>query len=313
MNIIKAPKLNKGDLIGFISPSSPVDNPEKINRALQYFEKMGYRVKLSKNLNKSNGYLAGTDEERVEDIHSMFRDKEVKAVLSIRGGYGASRLLDKLNYNLIKKNPKIFCGYSDVTVLQNAIFRKTGLITFAGPMAVVDFCNEAESYTEESFWQMLTQNKVPEMKLPEGEKLYSLYKGKAAGRIIGGNLSLFVTLLGTKYIPDPIGSLLFLEEVSESPYRIDRMFSHLYNSGYLHAISGIVFGSFSDCVEKEVDKKTLNLGEVFEHYFTLRINKPAIYNYSHGHLTMNATLPIGVNAAIDADNCSIKLLESPLA
>lgn len=312
MKIIKAPKLNKGDVVGFISPSSPVDNPEKINRAVQYFEQMGYRVELSMNLNKSNGYLAGTDEERLDDIHSMFQDKNIKAIISVRGGYGSSRLLEKIDYNLIKRNPKIFCGYSDITVLQNAIFRKTGLITFAGPMAVVDFCTEAESYTEENFWNMITQNIIPEIKLPEGEKLYSLYKGIASGRIIGGNLSLFVTLLGTKYLPDPKGSILFLEEVSESPYRIDRMFSHLYNSGYLHNISGIVFGSFTDCVEKEIDKKTLTLGEVIEHYFTFRLNKPAIYNYSHGHLIKNATLPIGVNAEIDADNCTLKILESPL-
>lgn len=312
MKIIKAPKLNKGDVIGFISPSSPVDNPEKINRSIQYFEKMGYRVELSKNLNKSNGYLAGTDQERLDDLHSMFLNKNVKAIITVRGGYGASRLLNKIDYNLIKKNPKIFCGYSDITVLQNAIFRKTGLITFAGPMAVVDFCTEAESYTEENFWSMLTEDRIPDIKLPEGEKLYSLCKGKASGKIIGGNLSLFVTLLGTKYLPEPKGSLLFLEEVSESPYRIDRMFSHLYNSGYLHEVSGVVFGSFTDCIEKELDKKSLNLGEVIEHYFTILLNKPAIYNYSHGHLIKNATLPIGINGEIDGDNCTLKILESPL-
>lgn len=311
-NIIKAKKLNKGDVIGFISPSSPVENPDKINRAVNYFEKCGYRVELSENLNKQCGYLAGTDEERIDDIHEMFRNKNIKAIMAVRGGYGASRLLRKLDYSLIKRNPKIFCGYSDITVLQNAIYNKTGLITFAGPMPAVDFWSEADSYTEEVFWDMLTEVRVPSVKLPEGERLYSLTKGKTQGRIIGGNLSLFDSLPGTKFIPSPEGNILFLEEVSESPYRIDRMLAHLLNSNYLEKISGILLGGFTDCIEHDLDKKSLNLGEVIQNFFHKETDKPAVYNFSHGHLVKNATLPIGIMVEIDADAVTVNYLESPL-
>jgi len=312
MKILKPAKLVKGDVIGFISPSSPVDDYERINRAVSYFERMGYRVELAPNLNKSSGYLAGTDEERRDDIHSMFSNKNVKAILCVRGGYGASRLLNKIDYNLIKKNPKIFCGYSDITILQNAIFKKTGLITFAGPMPAVDFYSETESYTEASFWNTLTSTEKLSVALPDDQKLYPLFKGSASGNIIGGNLCLFVTLLGTDYLPKPEESILFLEEVSESPYRIDRMFSHLLNTGYLSKLKGIVLGGFTDCIEKDLEKKSLNLGEIIDNYFCKELNIPAIYNYPHGHLAKNATLPIGIQAKIDADKCKISFLESPV-
>lgn len=311
-NVIKAKKLSKGDVIGFISPASPVENPDKINRAVSYFEKCGYRVELSANLNKQCGFLAGTDEERTDDIHSMFRNKNIKAIMCVRGGYGAPRLLKKLDYSLIKRNPKIFCGYSDITSLQNAIFAKTRLVTFASPMPAVDFCAEADSYTEEVFWDMITEAKIPVVRMPDGEKLYSLTKGKAKGRITGGNLATFVTLPGTKYIPSPDRSILFLEEISESPYRIDRMLAHLMNTGYLDKIEGLILGGFTDCVEHDLDKKTLNLGEVIQNYFTKEINKPAVYNFSHGHITKNATIPLGIMTEVDADSALFKYLESPL-
>jgi len=139
MEIIKPEKLKRSDVIGIISPSSPVSDKVKLDSGVSYFEKKGYRVKVGINAMKERGYLAGTDEERVQDIHNMFLDNEVKLIICLRGGYGASRLLDKIDYSIVKNNPKIFCGYSDITVLQNAFFMKTGLITFAGPMAGVDF------------------------------------------------------------------------------------------------------------------------------------------------------------------------------
>ena len=134
MEIIKPEKIKRGDVIGIISPSSPVSDKYKLDAGVSYFEKMGYRVKVGINAMKERGYLAGTDDERLEDIHRMFLDKEVKLIICLRGGYGASRLLDSIDYDIIRKHPKIFCGYSDVTVLQNAFFCKTGLVTLAGPM-----------------------------------------------------------------------------------------------------------------------------------------------------------------------------------
>src|ERR1039457_1715389 len=158
MEIIKPKKLNKRDVIGIISPSSPVSDKSKLDAGVGYFERMGYGVKVGKNVMKERGYLAGTDEERVEDIHNMFLDEDVKLVICLRGGYGASRLLDRIDYDIIKNHPKIFCGYSDITVLQNAFFKKTGLVTFAGPMAGVDFYKDISEFTAANFWNTVTSS-----------------------------------------------------------------------------------------------------------------------------------------------------------
>lgn len=312
MDIIKPEKLKRGDVIGIISPSSPVSHREKLDLAVGYFEKRGYRVKVGIHAMKKRGYLAGTDEERVNDIHAMFQDREVKLIICLRGGYGASRLLDRIDYKIIKNNPKIFCGYSDVTVLQNAFFCKTGFVTFAGPMAGVDFYKDVSHFTEENFWKTITSGAIIKIKNPNGEKLNSLRSGIAEGRLIGGNLALFTSLIGTKYLPDPGGKILFLEEVGEVPYRIDRMLNQLRLSGYLEKVKGVVLGSFADCEETNQERKSLKLGEVLDDYFVKDFDGPVIYNLKHGHLIDSLTIPIGVNVRIDGGNCSMEFLERHL-
>ena len=312
MDIIKPEKLKQGDVIGIISPSSPVSDKAKLDASMSYFEKMGYRVKVGLNALKERGYLAGSDEERLEDVHNMFLDKEVKLIICLRGGYGASRLLDKIDYNIIKNNPKIFCGYSDITALQNAFFYKTGLITFAGPMAGVDFYKDISLFTEENFWNTLTSDEPLKINYPEGERLNSYRSGIAEGRLIGGNLSLFSSLIGTKYLPEPEGKILLLEEVGEAPYRIDRMLNQLRLSGYLGKIKGVILGSFEDCIETDPQRKSLNLYEVMEDYFIKDFHAPVVYNLNHGHINNNLTIPIGVNVRINGSKCSIEFLESHL-
>jgi muramoyltetrapeptide carboxypeptidase len=312
MDIIKPEKLKRGDVIGIISPSSPVSDKAKLDASMSYFEKMGYRVKVGLNALKERGYLAGSDEERLEDVHNMFLDKEVKLIICLRGGYGASRLLDKIDYNIIKNNPKIFCGYSDITALQNAFFYKTGLITFAGPMAGVDFYKDISLFTEENFWNTLTSDEPLKINYPEGERLNSYRSGIAEGRLIGGNLSLFSSLIGTKYLPEPEGKILLLEEVGEAPYRIDRMLNQLRLSGYLGKIKGVILGSFEDCIEIDPQRKSLNLYELMEDYFIKDFHAPVVYNLNHGHINNNLTIPIGVNVRINGSKCSIEFLESHL-
>ena len=312
MEIIKPEKLKSGDVIGIISPSSPVSYTSKLDAGVSYFEKMGYRVKVGLNAMKERGYLAGTDGERVEDIHNMFLNSEVKLIICLRGGYGASRLLDKIDYNIIKNHPKIFCGYSDITVLQNAFFYKTGLVTFAGPMAGVDFYKDISHFTEENFWNSVTSCEPININYPDGERLSSYKSGIAEGRLIGGNLSLFSSLIGTEYLPEPEGKILFLEEVGEVPYRIDRMLNQLRLSGFLGKIKGVILGSFTDCIETDPQRKSLNLTEVLEDYFIKDFHAPVIYNLNHGHLNNNLTIPIGVNVRINGTNCSIDFLESHL-
>jgi muramoyltetrapeptide carboxypeptidase len=312
MDIIKPEKLKQGDVIGIISPSSPVSDKIKLDEGAAYIEKMGYRVKVGKNVMRERGYLAGTDKERVEDIHNLFLDNDVKLIICLRGGYGASRLLDKIDYSIIKNHPKIFCGYSDITVLQNAFFYKTGLATFAGPMAGVDFCKDISEYTAANFWNTVTSNEPVKINYPYGEGLKSFRSGIADGRLIGGNLSLFTSLIGTEYLPEPENKILLLEEVGEAPYRIDRMLNQLRLSGYLEKINGVILASFTDCIETDPEKKSLTLKEVMEDYFINEFNVPVVYNLNHGHINNNLTIPIGIKVRINGNNCSIDFLEGHL-
>jgi len=310
MSAQKPQRLRKGDAIGIISPASSPDDLGRINKGVTYFEKLGYQVEVGKNVGKYSGYLAGTDEERVEDLHAMFADKKIKGIVCVRGGYGSPRLLDKINYRLIKKNPKIFVGYSDVTALQLAFFRRANLVTFGGPMLAVDFHSEVNPYTEENFWRTVTSTKkIGKVRLPENETLLPLTGGKAEGEIIGGNLSLVLALLGTPYFPKMKNKILFIEDVDEAPYRIDRMLNQLAIAGILGKISGVLLGEFTECEEKDQEKKSLKLEEVLQNYLG-DLNIPVIKNFPHGHRKANLTIPFGISTKINAEKGYVEFLES---
>lgn len=314
MRTLKPKKLQKGDVIGIISPASSPDDLTKIEKGVKYLEKLGYRVEVGKNVGKERGYLAGEDSERLEDFHSMFRNKFVKAIISVRGGYGSARLIDKINYKLIKQNPKIFVGYSDITALQNAIFSQTGLITFAGPMLAVDFWQEeVNSFTEEHFWKMITSNKkVGKLCNPSDEKFFILSKGSAKGRILGGNLAVLTTLLGTKYFPKMKGEILLVEDIGEPPYRVDRFFNHLRLANVLNSVSGVILGRFVDCYENDPTKKSLTLNQVIIDFLE-NIRKPVIYNFKHGHISENITVPFGLKCNLNASRGIVEILENAVS
>jgi len=310
MNLQKPKKLSNGDTIGIISPASSPDDLSRINKGATYFEKLGYHVEVGKNVGKYSGYLAGSDEERIEDLHCMFANKKVRAIICVRGGYGSPRLLDKIDYQLIKKNPKIFVGYSDITALQLAFLRRANLITFGGPMVAVDFHGEINQYTEENFWRTITSTKKNgKITLPENEMFQALTSGKAEGEITGGNLSLVLALLGTKYLPKMKDKILFLEDIDEAPYKVDRMLNQLSISGMIKKISGLILGEFTDCEEKEVDKKTLTLEEVLQKYLG-ELNIPVIKNFPHGHRKANYTIPYGIKTKMNADKGYVEFIES---
>lgn len=309
MRYTKPKRLHNGDLIGIISPASTPDDLTRVNSGVQYLEKIGYKVIVGSNVGKNHGYLAGSDEERVNDLHSMFKNKNVKAIMCVRGGYGSPRLLDKINYSLIKRNPKIFVGYSDITALQMAFLQKANLVTFAGPMLAVDFYDEVSSFTEEFFWRLITSNKkIGRIKNPNSEKMYYLRKGSASGQIIGGNLALFVSLMGTQYFPDVRKKILLLEDTGEAPYRLDRLINQLRIANVFEKVKGVILGAFTDCKESDPDKKTLTLGEVIEDYFT-KVKKPAVYNFQHGHIKDNITVPFGIKARLNATKGFFELIE----
>ena len=309
---IRPKRLKSGQLIGLIAPSSNVMENEDIAFAVDILKSFGFRVKKGKYLYDRNGYLAGQDKDRASDVNAMFADNTVDAIICLRGGYGSPRILPYLDYDLIKKNPKVIMGFSDVTALLNAIFFKTGLITFHGPVASQNF----SEYTLSEFKKVLFNGEksliaapppfeVTEGKAEKDNRITVINHGKATGELIGGNLSLMVKLVDTPYEPSYQGKILFLEDVSEAPYRVDGMLAHLKLSGRLAQVAGIVFGKCTRC---RSSGNTLSLEQVlFDHIKPLGI--PATRGLMIGHIKDNATIPIGALAELDTSINGLRLLE----
>ena len=310
MRIIKPQRLKSGDVIGIISPASSAQDSSVVEKGIKYFENNGYRVEVGESVGEINGYLAGTDDERVHDLHQMFKNKNVKAIVCIRGGYGAARILDKINYKLIRSNPKIFVGYSDITSLQMAIYKKSGLITFAGPMVASDFADEVNPFAEEFFWKLITsKKKIGRVSFTDINKLPAIHKGSSQGRIIGGNLSVFSSLMGTPFFPELKDHILLMEDIDELPYRIDRLLNQLRLSGIFKKVKGIILGRFVDCYEHDPAKKTLTLGEIIEEYLK-DLNIPVIYSFPHGHIKEKVTVPFGIKIKMNASRGFIEYSEN---
>ncbi len=315
--IIKPPRLQKGDTIGLITPASGLFETEQTKiEAREKMEALGFKVKFGKNVNKKWGYLAGTDKQRIADIHDFFSDNAVKAIIAIRGGYGTGRLLRKLDYNLIKNNPKIILGYSDITSLLIAIHRKTGLVTFHGPVAISTFTN----FTQKYFFKALTETipvgeieDVPfEENLQQSNRVWTVNGGKATGRLTGGNLTLICMSLGTPYEIDTKDSILFLEEVGEEPYDLDRMLTQLYNAGKLDNCAGVVFDKMpkvKTASHLPGYSSSLSVEDVISDRFK-EYDYPVCLGLSLGHIKDKPTLPLGINAELNADSGRISLLES---
>jgi len=309
MEPVKPRALKRGDLIGLVSPASPIADLSRIDQAVRYLESLGYRVRTGDHVTASHGYLAGNDCDRAADLHAMFADRSVRAVFCIRGGYGTPRLLHLLDYRLIRNNPKIVAGYSDITALELALWRKAGLITFHGPMAGVDLAGPPDPFTEEMFWSMLSSKKKRGPILLAGPSPKGLRPGRASGRLLGGNLALVVSLMGTPYQPDLREALLFLEDISEEPYRIDRMLTQLHNAGILRRSGAILTGQFTDCVPQDTSKPSLSLGQILEETAELA-GRPFLSGLPFGHESPKMTLPVGLRARIDAGAGTLEFLEA---
>lgn len=303
---MKADRLRPGDTVGLIAPASPSDR-SRIEKAVKGIMRMGYEVKTGESLYCERGYLAGGDELRARDINAMFGDEEVKAIFCLRGGYGTIRILDMLDYRLIEENPKIFMGFSDITAILNAIYKKTGLISFHGPMGG-DFAKGLDSETE------LYMRKALEYsggigEIPGSESgINVISEGKGSGSLVGGNLSLVVALMGTEYEIDTRDCILLLEDMGEEPYSVDRMLHQLKLAGKFDAAAGIVLGDWKDCRPEDPDK-SLSLQEVFFDIFS-RLGKPVLSGYKIGHSRTNYTVPIGAAAYLDSTSKTFIILES---
>lgn len=308
MHSLKARQIRNGDLIGLISPASTIADPGRINSGVTYLERLGYRVVVGKHVLKTYGYLAGTDEERAEDIHSMFANPDVRGIFCIRGGYGTPRLLSLLDYRLIRNNPKVFVGYSDITALQLALWRRCGLVSFQGPMLGVDMAAPMDGYTEELFWRLLTRNTRAGHVLNTGEPVVVRRPGKVSGTLLGGNLALICAIMGTPYQPRFDGAMLFFEDIGEEPYRIDRMFTQLRHAGAFRRARGLLTGQFSDVEPKDPSKPSLSLEEVLVETAEYA-GIPFLSNLPFGHEPRKMTIPIGIRARLDSEARTLEYLE----
>lgn len=328
MKLIRPPRLNPGDTLGIIAPASAPPDPKNVDRAVAVLEKLGYKTKLAPNVHKRWGYLAGADRERASDMMRMFTDKKVNAILCVRGGYGTARLLPLLDYKTIRANAKIFVGYSDITSLHCAFLTKAGLISFHGPMLNSDFAlPELPDFTVQSFLRSLASSLPRPAKRGEGQgegqglDIATDYPGKtvkvlrhgiARGQLIGGNIALLCTVIGTPWQPSFKNAILFLEDIGEAPFRWDRMFTYLSNCGLLQQVAGIAIGINADCHDPQA-KTTKEYRQTMDDVLRERLlplKIPVVTGLPFGHVPMNATFPIGIRAELDANRGSLRLLES---
>jgi len=307
--MLKPQKLKKSDTIGIIAPSRPIINIKKdIDDGIKILESLGFKVKLGNNLYKKSYYSSGSAKERASDLNSMFADKKVKAIMCATGGITSNHILNLINYDLIKKNPKIFIGYSDITTLLLAINKKTGLITFHGPN-LCDLKNLSKN-SRMFLFDMLTGERE-EYVLPN--KIEIIKEGRAKGTLIGGNIHLSNSLLGTKYAPTYNKKIWFWEEIGESPASLDQKLNQFKLSGNLKKISAMVIGNLSDCIDKKYKEDNRPINEIILE-LTKEYNFPIIKVPYFGHDVSNFyTFPVGVTSEINTKTNEFKIIESPVS
>ena len=321
---ILPPRLKPGDTIGLVTPATFLTE-EQLRKAVLSLEELGFRVRYSENMLVRKGFLAGTDEQRAEDINQMFADDEIDGIMCGRGGYGSGRILPLLDYDLIRNNPKVFIGFSDITAMLYGIYGKAGLVCFHGPVGTSDYTEITTEYFRKLLMdppaQLVYDNQgvKPDIDVEVNEEgvevevetlpqLITLSPGVAEGELIGGNLSLMSMLSGTDYDLDMRGKLVFIEDVGEAPYRIDRMLTQLLLAeDKLPSAAGVLLGVFSGCEADDLDR-SLSLAQVLQDRLA-GLGIPVLSGLSFGHISQNMTLPFGVRARLDADTKKLTLLE----
>lgn len=312
--------LRRGDAISVVVPAGPV-NRERIDRALGRLQNRGFRTKTYGDIYRSHGYLAGDDKTRADELMAAFRDPETTAVWCARGGYGISRLLDRIDFDLIRSHPKVLIGFSDITALHVAIHQRTDLVTFHGPNLQDGFGGQDEMPTvnEAALWHAILADKQSksdqgytyDFTALEKVELRMLRGGASRGRLVGGNLSVLAGLMGTPFEIDTAGRILFLEEVGERLYRIDRYLSQLWLGGKLQAAAGVLLGSFSYS-DNEPSESEEAVATLLDDYFG-RLDVPVLAGFPAGHTKHNFTLPIGALLEIDAGKKHVRVSEQTVA
>lgn len=310
---LKPERLKPGDTIGLITPGSYITG-EELSISIKNLNGLGFNVVYNNSILSKNGYFSGTDKQRAAEVDQMFQRADINGIICARGGYGCARILPLLNYNIIKMNPKVFMGFSDVTALLYGIYKQTGLICFHGPVGISTYSDFSTEYFRNTLMEP-EDNLVLKNAVPEGDddeyKPYTIKDGVGRGELVGGNLSVVVSLIGTQYDIIIRNKIIFLEEMEEEPYRIDRMLTQMKMAGKFDGAAGVALGVFKDC--KPTEKSS------FDSSFTLKevlndrlgdLNIPVVYGMSFGHIKDKFILPFGITAELDSSNQTITLIET---
>ncbi len=310
-------KLAPGSRMALVAPSGPLLERDDLARAQELCRALGHDPHLGANAAARHGYLAGNDAQRLADLNAALTDPTIDAVWCLRGGYGLTRILDGVAAAAWARHPKPVIGFSDITALLLALWQTTGVVTFHGPTAR----QSLGPFTRRHFERVLLTAKPAgrldplrqpaDLLIPRSPRIVAIRGGRAEGPLVGGNLSLLQCLVGTRWFPDLDGALLFLEEVNEDLYRVDRMLSHLRLAGHLDRLAGVIIGQFTE-MKRATGDGALGFDEVLAHYFE-PLGVPVAYGFPIGHVDEQWTLPIGVRARLDADTGELELLEPAVA
>ena len=310
--LLPAP-LRKGNTVALVSPSAATDEALGLQLAREAMEALGFRVKTGEHYASRRGHLAGSDAGRAGDLNAMFADAEVRGIVCVRGGSGAARVLPLIDYDAVRRDPKVLLGYSDITALHNALLAQAGLVTFHGPIGSGSW----NRFNVDQFRRVFLDRELVTYRnaidagdelVPRKNRTVTIAGGKARGELVGGNLTVLTALAGSPYLPDFSGKILFLEDVSEAPYRVDRMFSTLKLMGALDRIAGFVFGECTDCDPGE-GYGSLTLDQIFEDHIK-PLGIPAYRGAMIGHIRQQFILPVGGRVELDADAGTLRMLES---
>lgn len=284
-------------VIGIVAPSSPVPDG-LIKQSVEYFHKLGFKVKTGKHLDKKELFAAGSDEQRAADIMDFIKDPEASVIITTNGGTCSIRTLPLLDYDLIMQNPKLIVGYSDATAMQLGVYAKTGALSLTGFN-----CSDIKNGTvAENTWSSLLHCLNQQSYCVSGGE--TIYHGTATAPLIGGNLTCLLNLMGTPYQPDFSGKILLIEDVGIEPYLVEGMFSQLHVAGVLNNVAGLVIGNFTECTAKHFDSKNVTTEDLID-FWCARIKVPCIKNFPYGHIENRYVLPIGQSVTLDASNCRL--------
>ncbi len=307
--LIKPKRLGPGSTIAIIAPAGP-PNPDRLKKGLDFLREHGYKLKVMAQVRRRLGYLAGDDSMRALALMDAFADDEVDGIFAARGGYGSLRILSDIDYRFIGSHPKPFVGYSDLTALLLAIYKKTGLVTFHGPMPAVEFGRRIRSYTIERFFRAIESRDVPgEIAAPDGYLIGRINGGRAEGPIVGGNLSLMARMVGMGFLPSFKNKIVFIEDTEEEPYRLDAYLAQLFSATDITEAAGFVIGEMTRTESRFGHIEGWTANKVIKDYFS-RLDQPVIYNFPCGHGKEKITIPIGIDVALDADKKTLEFLEA---